>query len=166
MSNTSEPWERQPDESPKAFEAFTIYRNLGSSRSMAKVAEQLGKSNQLMSRWSRLHGWVRRAEAWDNEQDRLARQEQAIAIKKMRKRHANLAEAMLIKAAKALQRIPDDEVKASDIPRMVETAARLERISRGDVGDVVESRDGGESIPSVQFYIPSNGRDHEETSDE
>lgn len=44
---------------------------------------------------------------------------------------------------------------------MVETASRLERLSRGDVGDVIEERDGGESVPAVQFYIPDNGRDNQ-----
>ena len=81
----------------------------------------------------------------------------------MRKRHADLASAMLVKAAKALQRIPEDEIKAGDISRMVDTAAKLERVSRGDVGEVIEERDGGSAVPAVQFYIPDNGRDTTES---
>jgi len=42
---------------------------------------------------------------------------------------------------------------------MVETASKLERISRGDAGEVVEERDGGPATPVVQFYIPDNHRD-------
>lgn len=153
-------WERLPDEGSKAFEAFAIYRDMGlKERSIAKVSKQLGKSKALMDRWSSRYQWVERAAAWDKEQDRVAREAQLEDIKKMRKRHADLATAMLAKAAKALLRIPDDEIKAGDLSRMVETATKLERISRGDVGEVVEERDGGEATPSVLFYIPDNGRD-------
>lgn len=153
-----EPWERQVGESGKAFEAFAIYRDM-SNRSCRKVAEQLGKSNGLIERWSRNHDWQKRVAAWDAEQDRIARQSQIDEIKKMRRRHADLASAMLVKAARALQRIPEDEIKAGDVSRMVDTAAKLERISRGDAGEVVEERDGGTSPSIVQFYIPDNHRD-------
>lgn len=168
MSNTTlppDPWERQKGESGKAFEAFAIYRDMP-NRSCRKVAEQLGKSNGLIERWSRNHDWQKRIAAWDAEQDRIARQAQIDEIRKMRKRHSDLANAMLVKAARALQKIPEDEIKATDVSRMVETAAKLERISRGDVGDVVEERDGGESTPIVQFYIPDNHRDPDEPKEE
>lgn len=161
MSRTTippEPWERQKGESAKAFEAFATYRDM-ENRSLSKVGRALGKSKALMERWSSAHEWQKRVAAWDAEQDRIARQAQTDAIKKMRKDHAALANAMLVKAAKALQRIPEDEIKPGDVSRLVEVGAKLERISRGDVGEVVEERDGGPSIPTVQFYIPDNHRD-------
>ena len=80
----------------------------------------------------------------------------------MRKRHADIASAMLIKAAKALARIPEDEIKAADVSRMVETASKLERISRGDVGEVVEERQGEAAPSPVQFYMPNNFRDQKD----
>jgi len=43
-------WFRQKGESRKAYEAFAVYRDLGAARSQAKVAEQLGKSLELMKR--------------------------------------------------------------------------------------------------------------------
>lgn len=155
-------WERQHGETSKAYEAFCVYRDLGPNRSIAKAGQSLGKNKVTLEQWSRKYEWVKRVSAWDTEQDRVAREAQLDEIKKMRKRHADLANAMLVKAARALQRIPEDEIKAVDVSRMVETASKLERLSRGDVGDVIEERDGGESIPAVQFYIPDNGRDREE----
>ena len=164
--NTPEPWERREDETTKAYEAFCIYRDMGRERSLNKVAEKLSKSDTLIKRWSFTHGWVNRVAKWDDEQDRIEREiaqkEQAKAIKDMRKRHADLGQAMLIKAARALKRIPDEEIKPGDISRMVDVASKLERISRGDVGEVVEERDGGQSTPAVTFYIPDNGRDRNE----
>lgn len=160
-----EPWERQKGENSKRYEAFCIYRDMH-PRSLYKVAEELGKSRTLITRWSGEDKWVDRAASWDDEQDRIARQAQLDEIKKMRKRHADLANAMLVKAARALQRIPEDEIKASDVSRMVDTASKLERISRGDVETVVEERDGGKAIPVVQFYMPDNHRNDPDKTEE
>lgn len=157
-ANTPEPWERQPEETTKAFEAFRVYRDLGTERSIAKAGRQLGKNRVTLEGWSSKFNWVERVAAWDAEQDRIARQEQIKAIKAMRNRHAGMAKAMIVKAGRALNRIPEEEIKASDISRMIEVATKLERISRGDVGDVIEERDGGEAINPVQIYIPDNNR--------
>jgi len=169
MSRTNippEPWERQKGETSRAYEAFTVYRDMGANRSQSKTSKKLGKNSRTIADWSTKYEWVKRAAAWDAEQDRIARQAQVDEIKKMRKRHADLATAMLVKAAKALQRIPEDEVKASDVSRLVETASKLERISRGDAGDVVEERNGGDAPKVVQFYMPDNHRDTNETPEE
>lgn len=164
------PWERQENETPRAYEAFCVYRDLGPGRSITKTSQALHKNRTTIGEWSTKNDWVKRATAWDDENDRLARElaqkEQAEAIKKMRKRHAALAMKMLEKAEAAIDSIIDEDIKPTDIPRMVDVAAKLERISLGDVGDVIEERDGGEAIPAVQFYIPSNGRDKKDEEEE
>ena len=159
MANEITPWERQHDETVKQFEAFCIYRDMGKERSLQKVAEQLSKSETLIKRWSSKNNWIKRVASWEDEQDRLIRIELTREIGAMRKRHANLAYAMLVKAANALKKIPENEIKASDIGRMVDVASKLERISRGDVGEVIEERQGEAAADPVQFYIPDNGRD-------
>lgn len=156
------PWERQPEETVKQFEAFCVYRDMGKTRSQEKTAEALAKSRALVSRWSSNNNWIERVAAWEEEQDRLIRIELTKDIGAMRKRHADIAMAMLVKASKAMLRIPDDEIKATDVSRMVDVATKLERISRGDVGDVIEERQGEAVADPVQFYIPDNGRDTEE----
>ena len=156
----AKPWERQEGETPKQFEAFVVYRDLGDERSQEKVAKKLGKSAQLMSRWSSANNWVERVAEWDNEQDRILRAEQLKEIKKMRKRHADIAYAGLIKAAQALKEIPLEEIKASDISRLIDTCSKLERLSRGDTSEVIEERQG-EAVNAVQIYIPSNSREKE-----
>lgn len=153
---TNKPWDRLEDETAKAWEAFTLYRDMGANRSIRSVAEKLQKSETLIGRWSRTYDWVERAVQWDEEQDRIVRKAQLDDIKKMRKRHAEIATDMLVKAAAALEELPADEIKAADISRMVDIASKLERISRGDVGEVIEERDGGEAVNPVQIYIPSN----------
>ena len=136
--------------------------DMGNERSLRRVAEQLHKSETIIGRWSGKHNWVERVAAWDAEQDRLIRIELTKDIGHMRKRHADLADKLLLKAASAMEQMKPEDIKPSDIPRMVEVASKLERISRGDVGEVVEERDGGPAIPAVQFYMPDNGRDKKE----
>ena len=103
--------------------------------------------------------WTKRVAAWDEEKDRVGRTAQLAEIQKMRKRHAKLATDMLAKAAEALKHIPIEDIRPGDISRMVDIASKLERISMGDVGEVIEERDGGKAESPVHFYIPSNGRD-------
>lgn len=164
--NTPEPWERQPEETARAFEAFAIYRDMGPDRSLRKVVQTLDKNLTTIGDWSTKYEWVKRVAAWDAEQDRIARVQQLKEIKAMRNRHAGMAKAMIVKAGRALNRIPEDEIKASDISRMIEVASKLERISRGDVGDVIEERNGGETINPVQIYIPTNNREKKDDFDD
>src|SRR5947207_2461444 len=56
-------FEQQPNESAKAFAAFTVYLGMGAERSLAAVGKQLGKSTPLMKRWSRKFDWPARAQA-------------------------------------------------------------------------------------------------------
>lgn len=153
-----EPWERQLNESPQAFEAFACYRDMGASRSTSKVSRQLCKSRTLITRWSSEHDWVKRVAAWDAEKDRAARETQINDIIEMRKRHAATAKKMMDLADTALNNINPEDVSVNELSRLVESASKLERISRGDVGEVIEERDGGEAVSPVQIYVPDNGR--------
>lgn len=73
------PWERQPEESDQAWEAFVVYRDMlqvehdGSilgRRSYREVARRLGKAASLMDKWSVRHKWRLRVEAYDADLDR------------------------------------------------------------------------------------------------
>lgn len=160
-------WDRQPDETAKAFEAFCVYRDLGPGRSIPQVGQKLGKSEGTLEPWSSKYEWVKRATAWDAEQDRRAREAQIKEIVAMRKRHAKIAAKALEKVSAALECVDPENVSNSDIARLMDVASKLERLSRGDVGDVIEERDGGEAVNPVQIYIPDNarGRDHESFDD-
>jgi hypothetical protein len=67
-------WERQEPESARAYEAFCHYRDLGPSRSLAKVGQELGKSVGLMERWSSEHDWVARVRALEARDQMLMRE--------------------------------------------------------------------------------------------
>jgi hypothetical protein len=62
MTDSRYPWVRRDTESHQAYEAFRAYMT---SRSTTKVAEELGKSLALMTRWCHTHDWVERVRAYD-----------------------------------------------------------------------------------------------------
>lgn len=150
-----EPWEKREDESAKAYAAFCVYRD-----TPTKV-RKINREN-MDKKWALKFKWRDRAEAYDVYLDGIKREAHQEEIKEMRRRHAELAMDMLNKAAMVLATIEPEEVKPGDLSRLVDVATKLERISRGDVGDVVEQRDSEDKQPSpVTFYMPSNGRNPE-----
>src|SRR6476646_2359161 len=56
-------FEQQPKESAKAFEAFSIYLNMGPDRSIEAVARKVTKSSRLLKRWSAKFDWPARVQA-------------------------------------------------------------------------------------------------------
>jgi hypothetical protein len=65
-----------PYETTKAFEAWTIYRELGAQRSLKKTAElYYGRTSNVrqLQRWSSRFNWVERARACDVEREMLRR---------------------------------------------------------------------------------------------
>ena len=157
------PWERQPNEGTKPYEAFTIYRDMGKERTLPKVAEKCGKSVSLISRWSQTHSWVERVTAWDDEADRQAAQKQLKDIANARVRQRKQAVKMQLKALQLLESIQEGDAKLSEIVSLMKLGMEQERICLGDVGDVIEERNG-EAVPSVQIYIPDNKRGKGEDS--
>jgi hypothetical protein len=67
-------YERLPAESPQAFEAYKVYRDMGPGRSRKLVGERLGKDVSLMSRWQGRHSWVERARERDEYIDSIKQQ--------------------------------------------------------------------------------------------
>lgn len=76
--HTPLPWERQPEESQQAWEAFLIFRDMtktqegrqGVVRSNRETARRVGKNRALMDRWASRHNWRARAAAMDADEDR------------------------------------------------------------------------------------------------
>lgn len=138
-----EAWERQPTESSVAWEAFLCYRNMGAKRSNAKVARQLGKSKQLIDRWSSHHKWVRRIEIYELEQEREYRLEVAEYRRTMARRQA--ANALLLQdaALKALKKKFGDDLskinaksmKNGEILKYFVDASKIERAAMGETND-------------------------------
>jgi len=122
LSKERKPYEQQPEESSKAFYAFSLFRDLGVGRRVTDMAGEynakfrnkasLSSSVDNLSRWSTRYRWVERSNAWDSLLDSKLRQAQVTEIQKMRRRHLDIGKAMQALAAKALRRC--DQLTNSD----------------------------------------------------
>lgn len=152
-------WDKRDNESAIAFEAFARYRD--AQESHAQVAAALGKSLQLMYRWSREHAWSARRDAYIAQRDRVATQAQLRAIGEaeaertreiaaMNERHIKVARAIMGKIAKRLTDMTDADVAAmepKDVARWVEVAVKVERLARGVTTEqVAHTGKDGEAI--------------------
>jgi hypothetical protein len=146
------PWSRLPGETPKAYEAFECYRDMGPSRSIQKVGERLAKHPTALARISKKNDWVRRANLFDAYVGERKAEETATAIIEMHKRHALHAQVfqeIALEPVKELREriqngvypVFDDTfyemktVKLADLTpryfRMFKEAADMERAARG-----------------------------------
>jgi hypothetical protein len=137
-------WERLDGESPQAFEAFALYRDMGPDRSLGKVAKQLGKSRSLMERWSVLHHWVNRSDAWDIEADRLHRGYLIAHRRDVDRRLLGIAGAMQAKMVEALRQLDASTLTARDMAAWLTATTAAQRAALG-LGEKIEvtGADGG-----------------------
>jgi hypothetical protein len=170
MTAAVAPWEKQSDESPKAYGGFQIYRDLTpSERSASRVASEYGRHVRLIERWRSRHGWVDRAAAFDAERDRRTREamfEEATEMGRRQAGHAAEAQAALARLVGAFAARSDDENELREIPLLdlaalvvraipaFATAARLERDARA----VLES---GQAFGDMLDVAAENGTLHE-----
>ncbi len=133
-------WDKRPDESPEAWEAFQAYRDSGDS--IATVAQRLSKSKPLLTRWSAKYDWQERRSAWLVAQDQattqtrtraLARteEERLEAVQKMNDQHAKVARAFIGKIAERLQNLDPLSLKPRDVCYWFDVAVKVERQARG-----------------------------------
>ncbi len=127
---SDKPWERQQGESEKAFEAFTVYRDLGNARTISAVSEKLSKSRQLLSRWKAKWKWEERVRAYDNDLVNQAKAKAEKDIKDMTGRHIKIAMQLQAKALEALTSLDIENMSAKDLLQYIKEATALERQNR------------------------------------
>ena len=98
-----EPWERQKGETRKAYEAFSLYRDGGPTRSYQSVANMLSKSLAVIKRWGSRWNWVERSRLYQDHLDSINRFEQEQERKDMLDRHARIATAFQVKIMERLR---------------------------------------------------------------
>ncbi len=130
----AEIWERQKNESSKAYAVFCVYRDLGPDRSLEKLRQNLDKprSRKWLGDWSVKYNWVDRAAAYDDYIEKKKREEKEKEILDMSDRHARLAVVFQQKIAQALQQIDPAQLSPADMARWLDVATKLERLSRGE----------------------------------
>lgn len=125
-----EPWERQPGETEKAYEAFLVYKNLGPGRSIKKVSDRLQKTYALIYRWNMRYKWKTRVEAFDRESERVEQERIQKERAEMIKRHIKIGLAAQGKALKALDRMDPESLTPGNIREFLRFGVMLEKETR------------------------------------
>ena len=152
----AEIWERQKDESSKAYAAFCVYRDLGPDRSLEKTREILGKSagyTRWMQTWSSKYDWVTRAQAYDDYIEGKKRKKNEKEILEMAERHVKLAKAFQQRIAQALQQIDPAQLSPSDMAKWLDVATKLERLSIGEPIEIGKQEVQGQVTQRYEYDV-------------
>lgn len=136
-----EPWERQEGETPRAFEAFAAYRDMGAERSIRKTSQKLAKNTTTIKEWSVKYNWVKRVAAYDTHLDKEARDRAAAEVKRMTNRHIRIAMQLQEKAITALQQLKPEDLPPKMLLAFIAKATQLERMNRLDEAGFNEAKD-------------------------
>ena len=154
-------FEQQPEESARAFAAFTAYLNMGAERSLEAVAQKVTKSSRLLKRWSVRWNWGERVKAFDanlamveqQATEALTRERSAVRVKRrdeqLEEEWQTRNEALELARA-AIGRWKANEKRCGSlegIARLLELASKLGRLASGMPTDRTEvSGEGGGPI--------------------
>ncbi len=130
-------WEQQPHEPARAFNAFTVYRDLGPKRTLREAFRQetrkeSAQPNGTWTRWYTDWQWSLRAQAWDRELDALRREVAVAETRHMGERHAELAMAAQSQLVARLEQMDPAELSVRDLPIWLKVAVDVERTARGE----------------------------------
>ncbi len=112
-------------ETPVAFQAFVIYRDMGPERSLAAVGRKLGKSKALMERWSSRHGWVLRAHLHDEDLAEAVTVARLVAVARVENgellhRESQAINELLTETGSAIDKMQlKDKTSVSDVVRLM-----------------------------------------------
>lgn len=135
------PWEKQPEETPRAFGAFRVYRDLGPARRLLETHRRFLNEpaaevvNRTIDNWSMKFLWAQRAAAFDIYTDaqrwREAQSTYVEELREMAVRQARAAVFLQSKGVQALQQLDPAKLSANELLAYIIRASELERIARG-----------------------------------
>lgn len=145
-------YERQPNETDKAWSAFLAYRALGPERTQAKTVEALQKPARYIgtiAAWSRQYGWRQRMVEYDRVVDLETRKAKVEELTRAHREMLLVATSMWKLAAKDLMRwhkkldkAPQDQPVLSprDVQSLADTGLKLQRVLMGEPDQITEHR--------------------------
>lgn len=125
--DTPTSWLRIPTDTDKSYYAFTLYRDLGPTRQLTPVAEQIGRHLQQVSLWNMKHHWRARARAFDADQEQQWLDVRAATRHTVAQRHAELSRQFQSKVLERLETLDANTLSPADTVRWMEIALKVER---------------------------------------
>ena len=119
-------WDRLPDEAPKEYAAFRLFRDQGPLRKLADVTV-MAVTDRTIRQWSYDNDWQARAAAWDDaihmEEDRHRLE----SLRDMHRLHREAGRTALEVAVAAMAELDPADISPTAAARLLELGARLER---------------------------------------
>ena len=144
MSSEIKIWERQKDETEKAYSAFKIYLEM-EDRSIKNVAEMLRVSEQNVRRWTNKYNWSERAAAYDSSIVESTRKAKVKLIESAIKRKNNIAGKLEQKALQALENISLAKISARSIVEML----TLANVLRNEAQEIEMATEENDDVPQI-----------------
>lgn len=129
-----EPWERIKGETENMYASFCVYRDMGPDRSLRSASKKYGndgEAGRYFERLSARFNWVERARLYDDHLERERRKAMEKERLDMDIRHARIGMLGLNKAVEKLREMDANSLTASDVVRLMDISARIERLARG-----------------------------------
>jgi len=162
-------WEHQLDEPPITFSYFKRYRDLGPTRTIQKVCDEVNKAHVTLDQMSQKWQWVKRCRAWDEHLDKQNRDVIIREVQEMSKRHITeslIFQKCLVLPAEAilhrekfgkikdfnglsLEKLYDKMLRAAQV---FSSIIDIERKSKGEPSEIVN----GNITAEVRVIRPSN----------
>jgi hypothetical protein len=132
------PWDRNPHDTEKSWEAFVIYRDAGVNRTFQRVADTLRKSGALIRRWSGLHDWEARVLAYERWLDQGRQNTIANSRGEVAEREAQLSRQVQAVALRALATMDASTLSPQDVAAFLKVSVAIERqvYFPKEVGDI------------------------------
>lgn len=139
-------WDRQVDETSKAWAAFLLYRDAPpNERGLKEVGQKLKISVGTVGKWSAKFCWLERVREYDSYVDRETAQKERIKAEKakfdMLKRQTKVVVFVQNRAVERFRAITDDDWNKIPIHQLTDIfldAAKFERVSRGLPSDSID----------------------------
>ncbi len=123
------PWERQPTDTPKSWEAFKLYRDMGPLRSLRKLQKEHYIKRPSMVRqsqgWSSKYNWVERCADWETYQDDLFVKEKLAKKKEFDKKRIRDGIKLYEKGFEVIKLKKNVKLKAKTGMDLMETGAKF-----------------------------------------
>ena len=142
MSDNRQPWERQPEDTPKSWAAFCIYRDLGADRSIDKAyrisvlrkspESTPGEANKRWKIWSSECNWVARTAAYDEHIDVLNRAEFEKERLKVREERRKLIRLVKSKLPDMIEKCDLSDPTVSEVVNLMRLVLQEERAEYDD----------------------------------
>lgn len=148
-----EPWDQQSRESQAQYDLFTEYAAMP-RRSVPALARSKGKSVAYLTQCAWAGRWRDRAEQRDRAEAEEREARRRVQRDQMLDQHLALARRMLAKCVAAVNALRPEDMKPTDISRMVDVATKLHRAAL-DIPDttVAVTGQGGGPV-AVSLGVP------------